>query len=276
MESTTIADIKAKMEYVRLGKTGLKVSKFAYGNWITGHGSEEEHQTRANELVKMAYEAGVNLFDTAEGYGKGQGEIQMGNALRALSIPRSDYVLTTKIFFGQFPQNGTAFNSNCTNRKHIVEGLNRSLLNLGFEYVDIVFCHRYDGDTPTLEVCQTMKDIISSGKAFYWATSEWPAVRIMEAILICDQIGAPRPIADQCIYNMVKRHRIEKDYPILFDDYEYGTTTWSPLHYGILTGKYNNGIPEGTRLADMSDVTSLKQPSKSFLVSPINKKQSIC
>ena len=121
--------------------------------------------------------------------------------------------------------------------------MDRSLKELGFDYVDVIFCHRYDTTTPTIEVCQAMKTIIEQGKAFYWATSEWPASRIMEAILLCDQIGAPRPIADQCQYHMLERKKLEFEYSPLFDDYNYGTTTWSPLASGILTGKYNKGVP---------------------------------
>lgn len=131
----------------------------------------------------------------------------------------------------------------------MIEGFNRSLKNLQMDYVDILFCHRYDYETPTIEVVQTIKQIIDSGKAFYWGTSFWPAVRLMEAVLLCDIIGCPRPIAEQCQYSMLVREHVEQDYVALFDDYGIGTTIWSPLACGILTGKYNDGIPEGTRLA---------------------------
>jgi len=271
MESETKALIKSKMEYVTLGKSGLKVSRFAYGNWITGHGDPEENQNTANALVKLAWEAGINFFDTAEGYGRGQAEVQFGNAIRALGVPRTDYVLSTKLFFGEhtdgwdFGHPLNSHNVNCANRKHLIEGMNRSLKNLGLEYVDVVFIHRYDDLTPTEEVCHAMKAILNSGKAFYWATSEWPAIRIMEAIHICDKIGAPRPIAEQCIYNMFKRHKIEQEYPVLFDDYGLGTTTWSPLHYGILTGKYRKGIPEDSRLGLNKDHSFFAQAIDEFL-----------
>jgi voltage-dependent potassium channel beta subunit len=233
-----------KMEYVRLGKTGLKVSRFSYGNWVN---CTENAQELANKMVRLAFDSGINFFDTAEAYGEGEGERQMGIALKALGVPREDYVLTTKLFLGKTPANIITKNVVGTSRKHLIEGVNRSLKLLGHDHVDVLFCHRYDHTTPMLEVCESMKSIIESGKAFYWATSEWPAIRIMEAIHICDKIGAPGPIADQCQYNMFERQKVEADYAALFDDYGFGTTIWSPLASGILTGKYNKGIPEGSR-----------------------------
>ena len=147
--------IKEQMEYVKLGRSGLKVSRVAFGNWITGNdGDDTDYQKVANEMVKYAFDNGVNIFDTAEGYGQGKGERQMGLALKNLNTSRHNYVLTTKIFFGTFAdENNTIVNSNSTCRKHLIEGLNRSLKNLEHDYVDVVFCHRYDEETPTLEVC---------------------------------------------------------------------------------------------------------------------------
>ena len=233
-----------KIQYVNLGNTGLKVSRLAYGNWVTG---TKDVQERSNKLVKLAFERGINLFDTAETYGSGEGERQMGAALKALGVPRTDYVLTTKIFWGKQEGNVNTKNLYGTSRKHLIEGVHRSLNHLQHDYVDVLFCHRYDHTTPVLEVVQAMKTLIETGKVLYWATSEWPAIRIMEAIHIADKVGAPRPIADQCQYNMLERQKVEGDYAVLFDDYHYGTTIWSPLASGILTGKYNNGIPEGSR-----------------------------
>lgn len=233
-----------KMEYVSLGKTGLKVSRFSYGNWVN---CPEGSQELANKMVKLAWENGINFFDTAEAYGAGEGEKQMGIALKALGIPREEYVLTTKIFWGKRSDSKNTQNLTGTARKHIAEGMKRSLQLLEHDYVDVVFCHRYDNHTPTEEVCFAMKSVIEQGQAHYWATSEWPAVRIMEAIHICDKIGAPRPIADQCQYNMLVREKVEDEYAALFDDYGIGTTIWSPLASGVLTGKYNKGIPEGSR-----------------------------
>jgi len=199
--------------------------------------------------VKAAWENGINFFDTAEAYDSGKGERQMGIALKNLNVPRSDYVVSTKIFWGKFDDNTNFSNNFGTSRKRLIEGLDRSLKNLGLDYVDVLFCHRYDEDTPTIEVVQTMKSIIESGKALYWGTSTWPAVRVMEAMLLSDIVGCPRPIAEQCQYSMVHREPVEKDYVALFDDYHFGTTIWSPLASGILTGKYNDGIPEGSRFA---------------------------
>jgi len=243
-----------KMQYVTLGKTGLKVSRFSYGNWVN---CAENAQEQANKMVKLAFESGINCFDTAETYGSGEGEKQMGIALKALGVPREDYVLFTKIFWGTRPDHKITKNVVGTSRKHLIEGLNRSLQLLQHDHVDVLFCHRYDHTTPVLEVCQAMKAILESGKAFYWATSEWPAIRIMEAIHICDKIGCPRPVADQCQYNMLERQKVEADYVALFDDYGYGTTIWSPLASGILTGKYNKGIPEGSRFDTHKEYMSI-------------------
>src|SRR3990167_11332947 len=245
------------MEYVNLGNTGLKVSRFSYGNWVNCPTGAQEH---ANKMVKLAFDAGINFFDTAEAYGAGEGERQMGVALKALGVPREDYVLSTKLFLGAEPQNVNTQNCKGTSRKHLIEGVNRSLKFLDHTYVDVLFCHRYDHTTPTIEVVQAMKAIIESGKALYWATSEWPAARIMEAILLADIIGGPRPIADQCQYNMLERNKVEFEYSCLFDDYKYGTTVWSPLASGILTGKYNAGTPAGSRLdANKQYITFLEK-----------------
>lgn len=170
-----------------------------------------------------------------------------------------DYVLMTKIYFGKHAENTNGVNCQArTPRKHLIEGLNRSLKNLNHDYVDVLFCHRYDNETPVLEVVQTMKDIISSGKAHYWGTSEWPCMRIMEAMHLADKVGCPRPIVEQCHYNMLSRDKMEVEYRHLIDEYGLGTTTFSPLASGILTGKYNDGIPEDSRLA--------KTPSLAFLL----------
>lgn len=235
-----------QMQYVSLGRSGIKVSRYSYGNWIN---CKDNAQEKANALVKKAWELGINYFDTAEAYNSGEAETQLGVALKELNVPRSDYVVSTKIFWGKFADNTNGINNIGTSRKRLIEGLNRSLKNLGMDYVDIVFCHRYDCHTPTIEVVQTMKSIIESGKAFYWGTSTWPATRVMEAMLLCDIVGCPRPIAEQCQYSMLYREKVEQEYNDLFDDYHLATTIWSPLLYGVLTGKYNNGIPEGSRFS---------------------------
>lgn len=241
------------MTYHRLGKSGLKVSKMSYGNafsWRKGEKTDEEQQQIATALVKQCWEAGVNFFDTAEVYGDGEGERKLGVALKALGVARSDYVVTTKIFWGfQDDNNANTMNNRGTSRKRLVEGTERSLKNLQMDYVDVLFCHRYDWETPVLEVVLTMKSLIEQGKALYWGTSAWPVERVMEAILLADSVGAPRPICEQCQYSMVVRDEIERNYVALFDDYNYGTMIWSPLLMGVLTGKYNDGIPADSRLA---------------------------
>lgn len=234
------------MTYVNLGDSGLKVSRLGYGNFVNSN-TEEEAQALANKLVKIAWDSGINFFDTAEAYSQGKGEIQLGNALRSLGVPREDYVVTTKIFWGQFPTNSNSHNNLGTSRKRLIEGTKRSLKNLQMEYVDVLFCHNLDIFAPIKEIIFAMKDIISSGKALYWGTSSWPQERVMEAMLLCDQLNCPRPIVEQCQYNMFMRKHIEKNYIHLFDDYKLGTTIWSPLCSGILTGKYNTGIPKGSR-----------------------------
>ena len=239
-----MATKETTMEYVNLGKSGIKVSRLSYGNWTNGEDNEEA-QNKANTLVKLAFDSGINFFDTAEAYNRGQAERQLGIALKALGVPRSDYVVSTKIYGEKHPDNKV--NSVGCSRKRLYEGLVRSLKHLQLDYVDVVFCHRYDEGTPTIETVQAIKDLITTGKALYWATSTWPPVKIMEAIHLCDAIGCPRPIAEQCQYNMLVRDEVESNYTDCFDDYGMGTTIWSPLCTGILTGKYNAGIPKGSR-----------------------------
>lgn len=241
-------EAKNKMVYSMLGRTGLKISKLGYGNWINCD-EDSKSQELANNLVKIAFENGINFFDTAESYGKGQGERQLGVALKNLKVPRSDYVVSTKIFNGDYPENSNTFNNIGTSRKRIIEGLDRSLQNLQMEYVDVVFCHKWDPKCPMTEVVLAMKTVISQGKAHYWATSNYPPVRLMEAILTCDILGCPRPIAEQTQYNMLYRERVEKEFTLFTEDYGYGFTVWSPLAAGILTGKYNDGFPEGSRFS---------------------------
>ena len=239
-------EIKKNMRYVNLGRSGLKVSTVAYGSALS-FATDDGGQEKANALVKYAWDSGINFFDTAESYSDGKAEKILGVSLKALNVPRSDYVISTKIFWGKHDQNTTAINNRGTSRKRLQEGLAGSLKRLQLDYVDVVFCHRYDFQTPTIEVVQTMKDIIASGKALYWGTSKWPADRVMEAILLSDIVGCPRPIAEQCEYNMLVRENVEKSLIGVFDDYGYGTTIYSPMKGGLLSGKYNEGIPEGSR-----------------------------
>lgn len=235
------------MIYRRLGNSGLKVSIFSFGNWLNGENAKNEQlQT---QLVKRAFDAGINYFDTAEEYGNGTAEILMGKALKALECPRSDLVIATKLFWGKsdkFPN----INDKGLSRKHLVEGMKTSLQRLQLDYVDIVFCHRPDDEVDLEETCKTMSWLVDQGHALYWATSEWPACLVTAAIEICKRLSLNQPIADQMEYNMLTRHRMEKEYTPVFHRYGYGTTVWSPLASGLLTGKYNSGtIPEGSRFA---------------------------
>lgn len=237
-----------QMEYVNLGNSGLMVSRIGLGNWLTTDTSQEE----INKVYKAAWDAGINFFDTAEMYDFGKGERIMGEALRSLNIPRSEYVVSTKLFFGNNPDKTYLYKNDVgANKKHLIEGMNRSLENLGMDHVDIVYVHRYDFTTSTLEVCQAMKQLVKTGKTFYWATSEWPAIRVMEAIKMADKIDGPRPISEQPMYNYLNRQKMEVDYSVLFDDYKLGATTWSPLMSGFLTGKSNKEFVSGTRFTDV-------------------------
>jgi len=229
-----------QMEYRRLGPTGLKVSVLGFGNWLTS--DKPDFQARTAEMIKKSYDLGVNFFDTAEVYGAGEAEIAMGKAFKELNLPREQLVISTKIFWG-----GKGVNDVGLSRKHILEGTENSLKRLQLSYVDIIFCHRPDFETPLEETCRAFDYLINNGKTFYWGTSEWPADRISEAYRICDRLGLHRPIAEQPQYSMLARERFEKEYDSLFNENQMGTTIWSPLAGGVLTGKYNNGIPEGSR-----------------------------
>ena len=211
----------SKMEYRYLGNTGLKVSVFGFGNWVNNFNDE-----MTKECFKKCLENGINFFDTAEIYGLGAGETSFGKVIKELNIPREKIVVSTKIFkIGDDP------NDSFLSRKHIREGLKNSLKRLQLDYVDIVFCHRYDMHTPLEETCRAMNWMIEHGYAFYWGTSEWTASQIMEAYGICDRLGLKRPVVEQCHYNMLYRNSMEVDYRDLFKKYKMGTTIWSPLKW---------------------------------------------
>jgi len=232
---------KNDMEYRYLGNSGLKVSLLSFGNWLNSNKPEDYDITR--DAMKLCFEAGVNFFDTAEIYGMGQAETIMGKAFKELALKREEIVVSTKIF-----KVGPGVNDTFLSRKHIVEAIQNSLKRLQLDYVDVVFCHRPDYETPLEETCRAMNWIIESNKAFYWGTSEWPADRISKAIEICERLNLHKPIVEQCQYSMLVRDRFESEYRRLFSENKYGTTIWSPLAGGILAGKYNDGvIPEGSR-----------------------------
>ena len=225
------------MEYRYLGNTGLRVSVLSYGNWC-----EHDDDKRTVECVKSSLEHGVNFFDTAEIYGLGIAETTLGKALKELNVPREKIVISTKIF-----KNGNDPNDTFQSRKHIIEGIKQSLKRLQLDYVDVIFCHRYDKYTPLEETCRAMNWVIDNGLAHYWGTSQWSASQIMEAYKICDKLNLMPPVVEQSHYNMMTRDRIEGEYRDLFKRYKMGTTIWSPLEYGILAGRYLNGIPEDSR-----------------------------
>lgn len=230
------------MEYRFLGKSGLKVSALSLGAWVTYGGQVGEDI--AYDCMKAAYESGVNFFDNAEVYSNGNAEIVMGNVIRRMGWKRSDLVISTKIFWG-----GEGPNDNGLSRKHIIEGMNAALDRLKLDYVDLVFCHRPDLYTPVEETVRAMNHLLDQGKAFYWGTSEWPADKIMEAYGIARREHLVPPLMEQPQYHMFHRQRVEVEYAHLFKEIGLGTTIWSPLDSGMLTGKYNEGIPEGTRVS---------------------------
>ncbi|KAI8809932.1 putative potassium channel beta subunit protein [Cladochytrium replicatum] len=231
------------MKFRRLGSSGLRVSLFSLGGWLTYGESVGADTTR--EILKLAFESGITTFDTAEGYAKGQCEVDMGKAIRDLNLRRSDLVLITKIFFGVGSKDP---NGNGLSRKHIIEGANASLKRAGLDYWDVILAHRPDSSVPMEEIVRAFNRLIESDKCFYWGTSEWSAQQIQEAFAVAERLNLIPPIADQCQYNMNHRERFEKEYSPLYKTHNYGTTIWSVLESGILTGKYNNGIPEGSRL----------------------------
>jgi voltage-dependent potassium channel beta subunit len=228
------------MNYRRLGKAGIKLSELSLGAWVTYGGQVGEEV--ATECMSAAYEAGVNFFDNAEAYAGGQAEIVMGNVIKKLGWRRESVVVSTKIFWGGEGPNDTGLS-----HKHIIEGVNNALRRLQMDYVDLVFCHRPDPNTPIEETVRAMDIVIKQGKAFYWGTSEWSAAEIMRADGVARQYGLTPPAMEQPQYNMFSRDRFEKEYAPLYKDLGYGTTIFSPLASGLLTGKYNEGIPAGSR-----------------------------
>ena len=227
------------MHYRRLGRSGLKISEISLGAWVT-FGSQVDEETSI-ELIQAAYEAGVNFFDNADIYANGQAELVMGKALK--NMPREALVLSSKVFWPTMPgPNGRGLS-----RKHIIESINASLKRFGTDYIDLYFCHRFDPDTPIDEIVFTMDTLVRQGKILYWGTSEWRAWQVSAAFSVATQHHLMPPSMEQPQYNMFHRRRVEMELSSLCKEYGLGLTTWSPLYYGILTGKYNDGIPEGSR-----------------------------
>jgi len=230
------------MEYRRMGKSGLKLSALSLGAWVTY--GEQVGEEIARDCMTAAFEAGVNFFDNAEGYGRGNAEVVMGSVIRKAGWRREKLVLSTKLFWG-----GSAPNDMGLSHKHIVEGVHKALKRLQTDYVDLLFCHRPDPDTPIEETVRAMDIVVRQGKAFYWGTSEWSAAEIVRADALARQYGLTPPSVEQPQYHMFHRRRFEQEYDILYRELGYGTTTWSPLASGLLTGKYNAGVPADSRAA---------------------------
>jgi voltage-dependent potassium channel beta subunit len=231
-----------EMIYRRLGRSGLKVSLLSFGSWVTF--KDQLDVQRAKECLAVAYDAGVNFFDNAEAYAGGESERIMGDAIRELDWPRHSYVVSSKFFWGL---HDSVNHSNTLNRKYLMEAIDASLERFGLDTLDLVFCHRADKETPIEETVWAMSDAISAGKAHYWGTSEWSADEIRAAWDIADRHHLHKPVMEQPEYNLFRRRRVEREYRRLYEDIGLGTTIWSPLASGLLTGKYADGVPEDSR-----------------------------
>ena len=248
------------MHFRRLGHSGLKVSELSLGAWVT-FGNQISEKT-AVDLIRAAYEHEINFFDNADAYANGQAEHVMGKAIK--DLPRQALVISSKVFWPTMPgPNGRGLS-----RKHIFESCHQSLRSLGTDYLDLYFCHRFDPDSPVEEVVRTMDDLIHQGKILYWGTSEWEASQVVQAYMIARQYGLNPPTMEQPQYNMFHRSRVEVELSPLCKEFGLGLTTWSPLFFGILSGKYNDGIPEGSRasLQDMSWIKDNITPDRIAIV----------
>ncbi len=225
------------MNYRRLGKTGLKVSEFSYGSWVTF--SFQFGVDTAIELMKFAYDHGVNFFDNAEAYAGGESEIIMGKAIKKLGWNRDSFIISSKVFWG-----GEKPTQRGLNHKHIIDCCNTALKRMQVDYLDLYFCHRPDPETPIEETVRAMHTLIMQGKICYWGTSEWSATDIKQAFKVSRELGLTPPSMEQPEYNMFSRDKVEDEYLNLFDNEKLGTTIWSPLASGLLTGKYIDGMPE--------------------------------
>ncbi len=253
------------MEYRHLGRTGIQISALSLGSWVTF--SNQVDVQAAADCMAAAYEAGVNFFDNAESYAGGKSEEVMGAALKKLGWRRGSYLVSTKFFWGL---NDGVNESNTLNRKRLIEGINGSLQRFQLEYVDLVYCHRPDPNTPVEETVWAMHNIIERGKALYWGTSEWSASEIVQAIELAERHHLHKPVVEQPQYNLFERARFNPEYRRFYQEYGYGATTWSPLASGLLSGKYAGGIPKDSRgalkgyewltkrLADQEKISTVK------------------
>jgi len=261
------------MKYRHLGKAGIQVSELSFGSWVTFHTQSGVESVTA--MMAAAYDAGVNFFDNAEGYAGGKSEEIMGAALRKLGWRRGSYLVSTKLFWGL---NEGPNEENTLNRKYLLESIDGSLRRLDLDYVDLLFCHRADPTTPIEETVWAMHNIIERGKALYWGTSEWDAEDILKAIDIAERHHLHKPVVEQPVYNLFQRHRFGPDYERVYRDAGYGSTTWSPLASGLLTGKYNKGIPSDSRGAVeglgwlQKELTDTEKLAKVSALEPIAKR----
>ncbi len=229
------------MEYRRLGKSGLKVSELSFGSWVTF--GKQVDGSDAKSMMSTAYDAGINFFDNAEGYEQGNSEIVMGGALAELKWTRDSYAVSSKVFWG-----GEKPTQRGLSAKHVTDACHAALRRLQVDYLDLYFCHRPDIDTPIEETVRAMHNLIQQGKVIYWGTSEWSAQQITEAHLVARQWNLTPPTMEQPQYNLFERQKVEADYAPIYQNYGLGTTIWSPLASGLLTGKYNDGIPQDSRM----------------------------
>lgn len=232
------------MQYRRLGKAGIQVSILSLGSWVT-FGKQIDNEN-AETLMTAAYDAGINFFDNAEIYARGQSEVVMGNVLKKTAWDRTSYVVSSKVFFGDGRRKP---NQTGLNRKHVVEACHDAMKRLQVDYLDLYFCHRPDKNTPIEETVWTMHQLVQQGKVLYWGTSEWSAQQITEAHLVAQRYNLIGPSMEQPEYNLLKRERVEQEYKPLYQNFGLGTTIWSPLASGLLTGKYNDTMPTDSRLA---------------------------
>jgi voltage-dependent potassium channel beta subunit len=233
------------MQYRRVGTSGLQLSALSFGAWVTF--GKQVGRSQARELLALAHDRGVNFFDNAETYNNGVAEQVMGDVLADLRFPRDSYCVSSKVFFGAVAdplptQRGLS-------RKHVMEACHQALQRLQLDYLDLYFCHRPDPDTPIEETVAAMDTLIRQGKVLYWGTSEWPAEAIHEAHRVARENHFYAPVVEQPQYNLLHRERVEQEYAPLYEKYGMGTTIWSPLSSGLLSGKYNDGIPKDSRLA---------------------------
>lgn len=229
------------MQYRRLGRSGLKISALSFGSWVTF--SAQVDDSAAKELLKTAYDAGVNFFDNAEAYAQGESERIMGRVLKDLSFGRDTYCVSSKVYWG-----GKLPTQRGLSKKHVHDACHAALARLQVDYLDLFFCHRPDLETPIEETVRAMNDLIRQGKVLYWGTSEWSAEQLAEAAGIARALGLEAPVMEQPQYNMFEREKVEREFHRLYETLGLGTTIWSPLASGILTGKYASGIPEGSRM----------------------------